>query len=499
MQHQLEAQYIMKEMERRGKGGILADEMGCGKTLTMALFLKKNKVNNPDLIVCPVSMVNSWKNEILRIKDYEGETNPSILVYRGKDREEKLRSENWDYVITTYSIISTDDLNKKIWGRVVLDESHTIKNGLARNPPKCAKAAFEIGKRSYRNWCISGTPFNNRMNDLAAQAKFIGTRPFCNPNWWKKNSEYNISLWRENFVLRRTKEGMLDPPEYYDIQVTPLPQEVEIVEVLRKNAAEKFESWRAASGLNKISLQGHILGLITKLRLVSDSYFCGCEGFDPEDIYENNAKVRRMTDDIERQLEEDPRNGVVVFSQFTKFLDVMEEVLLEKIFMVSVSRITGSMSLEERDAVIREFNESDEPRIILVSLMAGGVGISLHHGSSSVFISEPYFNPFIEQQAEERVHRLGQKHQVKVFRYTMENSVESWIQELKKTKLQLASSLSLTNMEVTKGETFTFNDLLKLFRDHVGFIKEDEEEKKKKRKGRKKVLKVPKPKRAPKK
>ena len=109
----------------------------------------------------------------------------------------------------------------------------------------------------------------------------------------------------------------------------------------------------------------------------------------------------------------------------------------------------GSMNIKERNKVVDEFNVSNKPRVILVSLMAGGTGLSLHHGSSTVIISEPYYNPFIEQQAEERVHRIGQTEQVKVIRYVTKNSIETWMQSMKDKKTCIAGEFNLVKGEVS--------------------------------------------------
>ena len=155
-------------------------------------------------------------------------------------------------------------------------------------------------------------------------------------------------------------------------------------------------------------------------------------------------------------------------------MSVLEQVIETTLVGVEVYKFTGSLNSEQRNSVLKEFNESREPRIILVSLMAGGVGVSLHHGSSTVLLAEPYYNPFMEAQAEERVHRLGQTHQVNVYRYQMENSVENWINSLKQKKLSLAGGLDLVKTELVPVD-FNFNDIAELFKEHVSFINDKEE------------------------
>lgn len=449
-------------------------------TLTMALFLKNNFIiGKKTLIVCPYSIMKTWEREINRV--YKDEDMPKILIYHGPKRIREFEEYKCDFIITTYAILGTGELKYKRWGRVVLDESHYIKNGLLASAPKCAKAAFEVGKISMKNWCISGTPFNNRMKDLASQCKFIGTAPYNDPSWWKdhKNDEEALVAWRDKFVLQRTKEGMLEKPIYHDIEVEPRDRERDLVDALRAEAAQKFRQWKRAQGVDKIKLQAIVLTLIQRLRIVSNSFYSGQGAIDTDQVIAENAKVDRIINDIDNQIFKDKKKGVVVFSQFTSFLSVLEQVIEEKMVGVEVLKFTGSMDDTERDEVVKYFNESRHPRVILVSLMAGGVGLSLHQGSSSLFLSEPYYNPFVEQQAEDRVNRLGQENQVEIFRYTMINSVETWMSALKLRKLGIASSLSLVKKSDVPVD-FSFEDVAELFYDHVSFTNRDNENRKKK-------------------
>jgi hypothetical protein len=459
-------------------------------TVTMSMYLTCNKISRKtDLIVCPFSVLSTWKEWLDKVKDWgvkDGETrrSPRILVYHGAKRKTTLKNNHFDYVITTYAIIGTGELNLKSWGRVVLDESHYIKNGLRGKPPKCARAAFAIGQRSVKNWNLTATPFNNRMKDIAAQCLFIGTAPFNDPTWWKEHGEDEeyVSEWRGLFVIRRTKDGLLAKPLYHNIHVDPANAEEKLVNALRASAAEDFKAWKIArrhgDNYERIKLQGKLLGLILKLRIISNSYYSGEGAVDPEEVLVNNAKVERMVNDLDRAVDNDAKKGVVFFSQFTSFLEVFEQVIEYVMPGVEVLKFYGGMSMEDRDDTVFRFNNARHPRVILVSLMAGGVGLSLHHGSATVMLAEPYYNPFAEQQAEERVHRLGQEEQVNVYRYYMNNSVENWIDGLKQKKLTLAGGLNLVNKEIVP-TGFCFDDIADLFKEHVAFLNPDEKDEKK--------------------
>jgi transcription termination factor 2 len=476
-EHQLSVQKDLKRMSKNG-GGFLCDSMGLGKTASMSMFLiNEHQKGQTNLIVCPCSLLSMWNVEIKKVDGWSNKViDPTILIYHGTARKKELyKLLSYDFVITTYAIIGLTELNNKKFTRVILDESHTIKNGLRSSGPKCAKAAYQIGMNSKVNFCITGTPFNNRINDIASQAKFVGVEPYCNPEWWIDNED--VLCWKNKCVIRRTKDQMISAPIYHDIIIHPTEMEEKLTNILRKQAAKDFENWKnAKNNLDRIELQGKILGLIQKLRIFSNSYYCGQGAIDSDNVINNCAKVDRIITDLDNLIYKDPKKGVVVFSQFTSFLDVLEQIIETSMVGIDIYKFTGSLNTHNRDLILNDFNTSRKPRVILVSLMAGGIGISLHHGSSTVLLSEPYYNPFMEAQAEERVHRLCQTNQVNVYRYQIDNSVEKWVNSLKQQKLMIASGLDLVNRSKISKE-FNFNDISKLFNEHVAFLKETNETK----------------------
>jgi SNF2 family DNA or RNA helicase len=466
--HQKKAIKNMKRIETEGYGGLLAHEMGLGKTITMALHLKENKLPISDLIVCPYSVIKTWEYELKRVNPVI----PKILVYHGDNRDKKLENGPWDYVITTYTILGMGKIHKKFWGRIVLDESHIIRNGKpdTNRGPKCAIAAFKLSSRSRYRWCISGTPFNNRISDIIAQCAFIGTTPYNNKKWWYQNrrNDDKICEWRDRFVLFKSKEGLLEPSKYVEIIVEPRVIESNLIKDLRARAAKEFAMWKKATGLAKAELQMRILGLIIKMRQYANSYYCGEDITDTETLLDNCAKLEQVINDIDDKVYKDSKKGIVVFSQFTSFICILKKVILEQLPGIDVYTFIGDMNSTKRDQVVRIFNKSREPRVILVSLIAGGTGLSLHYGSSTVLMCEPCYNPFAEKQAEERVHRLGQDTQVNIYKYRLTEGVENWMEGLKKKKLKIASTLGMTKKNLVSDD-FAFSEVERLFSEHVSF------------------------------
>lgn len=482
-EHQLLAQPILENMDRIGSGGFLCDEMGLGKTATMCMYMISRKINDKvDLIVCPNSLISTWIEWLEKIYKWHTDDNTkkiNIYIYHGPKRNKNLiELSKYDVIITTYSILSTNELENKKWGRIVLDESHTIKNGIGRSCPKCASAAFRISKNAVSKFCITGTPFNNRISDIASQALFVGTAPYNDPKWWSVNNMNSdeIENWRTKFVLRRTKENMLKIPEYHTIYVDPTDKETELINILRSEAHDQFKKWKEAkmnkNNLERIRIQGVILGLIQRLRITSVTFYTEKDNVKPSKIMQDNSKLSKIVNDLDLLINKDPQKGVVLFSQFTSCLAIFSKVIKYKLPDVEIINFNGQMSTMERDIAISYFNTQNTRRVLLISLMAGSTGLSLHKGSSTIILAEPYYNPFIEQQAEERVHRLGQEEQVNIYRYYMNNSVESWLNGLKDKKKVLAGDIQFINKAYIPVR-FDFNSIKQMFDAHVGFTTRD--------------------------
>ena len=135
--------------------------------------------------------------------------------------------------------------------------------------------------------------------------------------------------------------------------------------------------------------------------------------------------------------------GIVIFSQFTLFLDLLHTVFKHEFPDRTIFTYDGRMSTSKRNKSVQDFNSRTDNRIMLISLQSGGVGLSLHHNASHVMLCEPYYNLSLEQQAEERVHRIGQKRQVEVFRFYANSSIDMWMKKMKERKIMKRVKLVL--------------------------------------------------------
>jgi transcription termination factor 2 len=478
-QHQTEAQIKMKQIEMKYNcGGIIAHEPGCGKTITTAWYMRDNKIPNlPDLILCPVSLMSHWVNDIERV--YPRNEKPKIIVFHGKEKNEENLKKNCDFIIAPHSCLGKNELAGKSFGRIAIDEAHVIKGGGEKNESKITKiAAGAYNLRGKFKWCLTGTPFNNNIFDLYALAKFNNSIPYSQRYWWVASDGSDIKSWKEEFVLSKSKDDFLMKPIYHDVIVTPTKYENSFVNKLRSDAEKIFDKWKVAQGDEKMLLQGTILSLITNLRICSDSVFCKYkdkkqfESREDEIVFtcKKSAKIIEIMKIVEDRLENDESKSVIVFSQFKTFLNILRDVFFLNFGEdTEVFLFDGSLNVTEKDRIVKKFTTMKTPRILLISLKAGGVGLNLIP-CSTVILSEPWYNPFIEKQAEDRVHRIGQNRQVYVYRLTMDSSIERWIQGIKMSKLVKAGEAGIEDgdkMSKIMSTTFKMDDLKNLFSDCI--------------------------------
>lgn len=462
--HQVSACRRMNRIERESKhGGFLCDDMGMGKTITMITHLKEcpdRKNTLAHLIVCPVSLITHWVTELEKV-----DADAKINIYHGSAKK---HVPGCTYVITTYSIVANNlkYFQSQRYDHMVLDESHMIKNVKTQR----AVALIKIKGIARYRWCITGTPYNNDISDVWTQCHFIGTYPYESREKWRtiKNDPYRIKEWRNRMVIRRTKDDLLDDPVCTNHILKPHAEEAKLYECMRKQAADLFEQWRRERGYVKIKLQGHILSLLMKLRIFNCSYYCNQEITDSTEVIKNNAKVASIVKQAKEVLAQ--HDHLVIFSDFVQFLTVLETVFndIPELDDVNIHTYHGTIPLAERDEVVKNFTTAEGKHILLITMKSGGTGLTLLP-CSNVFIVNPWYNPFVEKQAQDRVHRIGQTNTVHVQRFMIENSVEHWMGMLKRNKSNYGNWMmgDTTQLE----EIIAEDDLKELFKATTAFIK----------------------------
>lgn len=406
-------------LKEAGLGALLADDMGLGKTLQSIAC-----IDGRTLVVCPTSVLQSWADQIQEFRP-----KLKVSLYHGPNR-----SLGDNVVLTSYGILRLDQekLAAIDWDTVILDETQVIKNP----DSQIAKAAHRLSGKF--RVALSGTPIENKLDDLWSQFQFI------NPGFLWSRQEFNerfgdairsgnsrkIDRLRQRirpFLLRRKKTEVAPelPPRTEVVLHCDLGEEEQIL----------YKSILAASKkdvLNKLENTGNVfaaLEMLLRLRQACCHPYL-VPGSGKEESY-GSAKLDLLMESLEESL--DLGHRALVFSQWTSLLDLVELRFKEK--NIVFSRLDGTT--KNRDQVVKSFQKEDGPPVMLLSLKAGGVGITLT-AADHIYILDPWWNPATEDQAADRAHRIGQENPVFIHRLVARDTVEDKILQLQKKKRLLA-------------------------------------------------------------
>ena len=405
-------------------GGILADDMGLGKTIQMIALMKADKRKMPSLVVCPKSLVFNWKSEILR---FDGKTE-CVEVYGPESARSKI-IESIDYnkkaiYITSYESFRSDA--KKYSGQflyAILDEAQFIKNVYAQK----TRSVKEIN--AVHRFALTGTPIENSVVDLWSIFDFIMPGYLEDLNLFKSSDHEAIRRKVAPFILRRTKEDVLrDLPAKYEriVSAEMGDEQRKIYDALKKEASDALEAGSKAFD---------ILPYLTRLRQI-----CIDPGMYLESFHGRGSKMEMLSTLIPEMLHSGHR--ILVFSQFVKALEALEEVLSEA--RIPVYKLTGDTPAKERIALMNSFNEGNGTDVFLISLKAGGTGLNLT-GADTVIHLDPWWNVAAEDQADDRTHRIGQKRNVEVIKLIAKNSIEERVVELQEIKKDIIDRVISNN------------------------------------------------------
>ena len=415
-----------------GLGAMLADDMGLGKTL-QALCA----ISGRTLVVCPTSVLFNWQAEIHRFR-------PSlkVAVYYGSGRKMDLDA---DVVLTSYAVLRLDQSQlanpSRTWDMMIIDEAQTIKNP----DSQVARAVHSVTAQFKVS--LSGTPVENRLDDLWSQFQFI------NPGLLGARSDFEDQFARpiargdtqaaallrariRPFILRRLKKEVA--PE--------LPARTELVLTTELNADERnlYDSLLASTRkevLAKMEEGGSIMAaleLILRLRQSCCHQALIPGALAPGEQVLGSSKLDLLLESLEEGLSEGHKS--LVFSQWTSFLDLIQTELEKR--RIPFLRIDGST--QNRQDIVRTFQSGGDdtraPKVMLISLKAGGVGLTLT-AADHVYIMDPWWNPAVEDQAADRAHRIGQQNPVMIHKLVAQDTIEEKIIELQKKKKDLASAV----------------------------------------------------------
>ncbi|PKL72698.1 hypothetical protein CVV26_00315 [Candidatus Kuenenbacteria bacterium HGW-Kuenenbacteria-1] len=443
-------------------GGILADDMGLGKTLQTLILIQLEKIKNkPSIVICPKTLLYNWESEVKKFV-------PKIktIIFDGLpiEREQKIKNfKKYDLIITSYATLQKDlekyKEEKIKFNYCILDEAQFIKNHSTKNAQMVKKIDAD-----YR-LALTGTPLENNVSEIWSifdflMPGFLGSyklfvEKFQNPIM-KRNNLQTLDNLRKKiscFMLRRTKKEVLKelPSKIEQITHCHLESSQSILyqEILVNVKSQIFEIVKE-KGFAKSQI--HILAGLTKLRQVCNHPVLLLK--DKDYTKYESAKLNIFLELINEIVL--AKRKVLVFSQFTKMLDILVEELKKN--KINYSYLSGKT--KNRQEIVKDFNESNKKQVFLISLKAGGTGLNLT-SADNVIIFDPWWNPSVEIQAIDRTHRIGQKNSVNVYRLITNGTIEEKIVDLQKRKQFLSDSLIGESQDLFK--KLTWEDVKGLF------------------------------------
>jgi hypothetical protein len=450
--YQIEGYQWLSRLAHWGGGACLADDMGLGKTLQALAVILEKAPDGPSLVVAPTSVCMNWLQETNRFA-------PTLRMHMlgSRNRKKLVQSlKEFDVLVTSYTLLQQEaKLFAGIdWHIIVLDEAQAIKN----METKRSRAAMSLNGRF--KLLTTGTPIENHLGELWNLFNFIlpgllGSLESFNRRFAVPIERFGDQLARRKlkklirpFILRRSKAQVLEelpPRTEITLQVEMNSKELAFYEAMRRNALENLTVEQQISSrkrkdkeVNGVSLKKNnakgytvrILAEIMKLRRAC----CNPKLVMPESDIES-SKLLLFEKVVDELLEN--RHKALVFSQFVGHLQLIRSLLDKK--GIDYRYLDGSTPMKKREKEVAAF-QAGQGDLFLISLKAGGLGLNLT-AADYVIHMDPWWNPAVEDQASDRVHRIGQLHPVTIYRLIAKNSIEEKIVKLHKEKRDLANSL----------------------------------------------------------
>lgn len=455
--YQVEGVKWLERLRFMHLSGILADDMGLGKTVqAICAFTacKEERQSGQTLIVCPTSLIYNWQEEIYKF-------NPKLTVgvidaAPTKRRKDLKKISDFDVIITSYNLLQKDVevYSQYTFNYIILDEAQHIKNRSTRN----AKSVKQL--TGLHRLILTGTPIENSLDELWSLFDFLlpgllGTFERFMEKYIRTNKKHATLIPLKNkvapFILRRMKQEVLDDlPAVSEIlyHCSLSPKQQELYVSYAASAKEELAKLVKNEGFERIQI--HVLATLTRLKQIC----CHPAIFAKEFPEEGDSAKYDMFLELLMNLIEN-RHKTVIFSQYTKMLSIMREDLTKR--GISFAYLDGSS--KNRLQIVKDFNKDPSILVFLVSLKAGGSGLNLT-GADTVIHYDMWWNPAVESQATDRVHRIGQKKSVSSYKLVTLHTIEEKILQLQKRKRGLVQKVITSDDEVIS--KLTWEEVLEL-------------------------------------
>jgi SNF2 family DNA or RNA helicase len=455
-----------------GLGACLADDMGLGKTIQLIAYLLSGKENgylHRNLLICPMSLIGNWQRELTRFAP-----GLSIYIHHGTARagdetfEEAIRAH--DLVLSTYQVISRDlDLmSRHSWDLIVLDEAQNIKNSSTRQ----AKAVRALS--GDRKIALTGTPVENRLSELWSIMEFLNAGYLGGEKAFEQAYSIPIEKYHDTeaserlqslvrpFILRRVKTDrsiIADLPEKNVMKryCTLTSEQATLYQAVVEGMLSEVKD---AEG---IARRGMILSALLRLKQICNHPDAFLD--DGKLTQDRSGKIGLLFSLLEDVLA--AGDAAILFTQFPTFGERLVG-LIKKTFHEEVLFLHGKTPRAARDEMVQRFAHSAGPRLFLLSLKAGGVGLNLTR-ASHVFHIDRWWNPAVEDQATDRAYRIGQEKNVAVHLLISAGTLEERIDLMIEEKRALAGSVIGTGEDwITSLSTDELRDVFSLRGELIG-------------------------------
>ena len=424
-------------LAKYGFGGLLADEMGLGKTIQIISLILNNYHDGQSIVITPAAVIYNWQNEFAKFA-------PSLTlqVLDGSKAERRslfTSSRDKDVIITSYDAFKRDIdfYQEQHFNNEIIDEAQYIKN------PQTAAAKAVKSVAADHRFALTGTPIENQLSELWSIFDFLMPGFLNNYSQFRKNYESPIIKRQDRkaedelkkliqpFILRRLKKDVLKelPDKTEHLVYTPMiGQQAKLYQARATRLVKHLQSQDDEEFKNN---RFEMLAEITRLRQL-----CCSPKLLNADYRGRSGKVDQTMELIRDEIA--AGHKILLFSQFTSALAILRQQIEKE--QISDFVIEGKTKKSDRQAFVKEFNTYDGPAIFLISLKAGGTGLNLT--SADVVIHfDPWWNIAAENQATDRAHRIGQQHNVSIYKMIAKDTIEERIIAMQKQKSELANAI----------------------------------------------------------
>ncbi|GAB2281270.1 hypothetical protein Dimus_015874 [Dionaea muscipula] len=458
--HQLEALNWLRKCWHRSKNVILADEMGLGKTVSACAFIStlyfEFKANLPCLVLVPLSTMPNWMAEFaswapnLYVVEYHGSVKARNLirnyewhVSHSDGLSKKTDAYKFHVLLTTYEMVLADSSHLRgiPWEVLIVDEGHRLKNSGSKLFSLLNTFSFQ------QRVLLTGTPLQNNLGELYNLLNFLQPASFPSLSSFEEKFKDLSSAEKVEELKKLVAPHMLRRLKKDAMQNIPPKTERMVPVELSSIQAEYYramltKNYQILRNIGKGVPQQSMLNIVMQLRKVCNHPYL-IPGTEPDSgsvefLQEMRIKASAKLTLLHSMLKLLHKDGhrVLLFSQMTKLLDILEDYLTVEFGPKSFERVDGSVSVGDRQAAIARYNQDKSRFVFLLSTRSCGLGINLAT-ADTVIIYDSDFNPHADIQAMNRAHRIGQSNRLLVYRLVVRASVEERILQLARKKLML--------------------------------------------------------------